>query len=92
MKEIAPRRLSDVQAGSGSALATVCASTSPQCATTLLTAPMALMSLLFAVSLFSAIVILVSVEHVLCHQKDLIVLIYIQVCWSPQIQLHSHIT
>lgn len=54
MKETVPRRLSDVPAGSGSAPATVCASTSPLCVTTLLTAPMVLTSLLSAVSLISA--------------------------------------
>lgn len=60
MNETVPRHLSDVQAGSGSALATVCASTSPQCVTTLLTVPMVLTSLLFAVSF-------VSVDHVQKH-------------------------
>lgn len=50
MNETVPLRLLDVQAGSGSALATVCASTSPQCVTTPPTAPMVLTSLLFAVS------------------------------------------
>lgn len=69
MKETVPHRLSDVQAGSGSALATACASTSPQCVTTLLTVPMGLTSLLSAVSLISAF--LVSLERVLCLSERL---------------------
>lgn len=90
MKETVPHRLSDVQAGSGNALATVCASTSPQCVTTLLTAPMVLTSLLSAVSLIPAF--LVSLEHIFfVYHKDLIILLNFQVCWPPQIQLNSHI-
>lgn len=69
MKETVPRRLSDVQAGSGSVLATVCASTSPQCATTHLTAPMVLTSLLSVVSLISAT--FVSLELIFCLSQSL---------------------
>ncbi len=69
MKETVPHRLSGVQAGSGSALVTACASTSPRCATTLPTAPMVLTSLLSAVSLISAF--LVSLEHAVCLSERL---------------------
>lgn len=69
MKETVPRRLSDVQAGSGNVLATVCASTSPQCVTTHLIAPMALTSLLSVVSPISAF--FVSLKLIFCPSQRL---------------------
>lgn len=87
--ETVPRRLSDVQAGSGSAPATACASTSPQCVTTLPTAPMVLTSLLYVVSLFSASVVLASVgTRSLSTRKALFVLLHFRVCSSRSSQIH----
>lgn len=72
MKETVPHRPFAVQAGSGNVLATVCASTWPQCVTTLLTVPTVLTSPLFAVSLISSRVSQAEISSFVYH-KHLII-------------------